>query len=68
MAVLTCECGQWRGHPDAQSCLELQYADAGHAPSGLYDGVIEVGVPDVVMAGYPAEGQPCPCACHEEAD
>ena len=68
MAVtLNCECDQWKGHPDAQSCLEDQYPEAHPVPSGLYDGVIEVGTPDVVAAGYPAEGDSCDCFCHEAA-
>jgi hypothetical protein len=67
-AIVTCACGQWRGHPDAQSCLETQYGDLNTAPGGLYDGVIKVGNPDVVVAGYPAQGDPCGCYCHEDAD
>lgn len=60
-----CGCGQYRLHPDAQSCLELQYMDTVTPAQRLLDGVIEVGSPsDVTFSGYPNEGDECPCACH----
>jgi hypothetical protein len=64
--LIRCGCGQWAAHPDAQSCLELQYDDEGRVPSGFYDGVIEVGNPDLVVWGYPGEGDACDCPCHED--
>lgn len=67
MAVkINCDCGQWKGHPDAQSCMELHHGEPDRPPSGLYDGVIEVGNPDLVMAGYAGEGDSCDCICHED--
>jgi hypothetical protein len=74
MAMLTVSClCPMQGHPDTQSCFELQ--EYGRTPvmrSGdILDGVIVVGDPlddVVVVPGEAPAGFECECACHWGAD
>ncbi len=73
MAVtIACDCGQWKGHPDAQSCRELR--EHGGTPlvraDDVLDGVIvvEASVADAGTYGDSPMAIECDCFCHEEAD
>lgn len=70
--AIRCGCGQWTGHPDAQSCRELrEYGQTPIVrPGDVLDGVIVV-EDTVVDAGYYGDSPvaiECDCYCHEGAD
>jgi hypothetical protein len=70
--TITCGCGQWKGHPDAQSCRELR--ECGSTPiiraGDVLDGVIVVedSVADAGSYGDAPSPFDCDCSCHEDAD
>lgn len=71
MAItINCSCGQWKGHPDAQSCSELR--ELGTSPGiragDVLDGVIVVedSSADAGLYGDAPVAFECDCICHED--